>query len=68
MLNNKRKSVIHEIISINYNLFRLDDKKKGNRHLDKPMKPINSQTSRWKDNLFLISLSISFFQIFLYMC
>ena len=38
--------------------FLVDDEKTGNRHLDKPTQPTNSQISRWKDNLFLISLSI----------
>ena len=55
-----------QLISVNYNLFRLDDKKKGNRHLDKPMKPMNSQISWWKDILFLIFLSIFFSDLFVY--
>ena len=47
-----------QFIKVNYNVFQLGDKKKGNRHLDKPM---DSQISRWKDNLFLISLSFPVF-------
>ena len=48
------------LISVNYILFR-PDKKKGNRPLDKPMTPMNSQTSRWKDNFSLISLQFLLF-------
>ena len=55
-----------ELIPVNYNLFLPDDKKKGNRHLDKQMKPMNSQISRWKDSLLLISLSTFFSDLFVY--
>ena len=40
-----------QIISVNCDLIELD-KKTRNRHLNKPMKPTNSQISRWKNNLF----------------